>query len=183
MSLKLNPLYKKLMAFFIVIAPMYWLTLTEDGRRRTEMVVLMLMGPPTIDLRIDTLSSAAGEEHFRQFFPELELTCKDARSEDGDRTCAAPIGSFNGAPSHYILLHFDQDALNTLQISYRYNYHTFMVQQISYLLNKAPEEQDGVLQWPTEYGLVLMQAEAGPEGSKPSMLWLSANAATKRAAG
>jgi hypothetical protein len=180
MSLKLNPLYKKLMAVIIVIAPMYWLTLTEDGRRRTELVVLSFMGPPALDMRLDTLSSAVNEQHWRDFFPEIAFNCEDRLSRDGNRTCAAPIGSFNGAPAHYILLHFADDALNTLQIAYRHNYHAFMIHQISHFLKQEPETMNNVLQWPTASGLILMPTDPGPENSKPSMLWLSAQATAAR---
>ena len=77
---KIPALYKKLMAVIAVIGPIYWLMLTDDGRRRTDLVVLYLAGEPTVELRLDTLASAASEERFREFVPDVEWQCENTRT-------------------------------------------------------------------------------------------------------
>lgn len=180
---KLPPLYKRFMAVIIVIGPIYWLMLTEDGRRRTDLVVLHLAGDPTVELRLDTLSSAAGEEEFREFVPDVEWQCKNSRTPFGERTCMSPIGSFNDTPAHYMVLYYEENALQAMKVAYRDDYHHWLTSQLGGMLGQPRSSEGGVLQWRTGNGLVLMQEKLLPDSEKPTLMWLSAEQARNRTAG
>lgn len=179
---KLPSLYKRLMAVIIVIGPIYWLMLTEDGRRRTDLVVLYLAGEPTVELRLDTLAPAASEERFREFVPDVEWQCENTRTPLGERTCMSPIGSFNGTPAHYMVLYYEENALQAMKVAYRDDYHDWLTAQLGRMLGQPASGENGVLQWSTGNGLVLMQEELPPDSEKPTLMWLSAEQARKRTA-
>ena len=177
---KIPTLYKRLLAVIAVIGPIYWLMLTDDCRRRTDLVVLYLAGDPTVELRLDTLSSAADEEQFRDYLPDVEWQCENSRTPFGERTCLTPIGSFNDTPSHYLVLYFEENALQAMKVAYREHYHEFLTQQLTRMLGRPTGGEEGVLQWKTENGLVLVQKELPTDVEKPTLMWLSAEQARKR---
>ncbi len=179
---KIPSLYKRLMAVIAVIGPIYWLMLTEDGRRRTDLVVLYLSGDPTVELRLDTLASSATEEQFREFVPDVAWQCENTRTFFGERTCMSPIGSFNDTPSHYMVLYYEENALQAMKVAYRENYQEWLTTQLGQMLGQPASGGNGVLQWSTGNGLVLIQEKLPPDAEKPTLMWLSTEQARKRAA-
>jgi hypothetical protein len=176
---KIPALYKKLLALAIVIGPIYWLMFTEDGRRRTDLVVLSLKGDPFVALRLDILGPQANEQAIREFLPRLTWECDDAPSAFGEHHCLAPIGAFNDAPAHYLLTYFDQGGLSAMKVVYRSPYHDWLVGLNRSMLGDPGPPLQGVLRWKTERGLVLMQARPDPDREEPSLLWLSAELAAR----
>ena len=65
MKLRLHPLYKNLLLLAMVLGPLYWLTLTEDGQIRTDVVLLTLFGKPELNLTIERLNSDLTEAQLR----------------------------------------------------------------------------------------------------------------------
>jgi hypothetical protein len=179
---KIPALYKKLLLLAIVVGPMYWLMFTEDGRRRTDLVALSLAGDPSVELRLDILASAATEDEFRQFLPDAEWQCKNAHSPFGERSCVSPIASFNDAPSHYLVLYFENNALQAMKVVYRRGYHDWLVTLVKEMLGAPSPGSRNVLQWDTGKGLVLMQTQLAEQDGEPTLMWLSLERARERAA-
>ena len=79
MNLRLNPLYKKLLMLAIVIGPIFWLVFTDDGQRRTDLVMLHVFGDGgELNLAIEKLNSGMTEYQFRELFPDLALGCDES---------------------------------------------------------------------------------------------------------
>ena len=55
MNFKIPSFYKRILAFFVVIGPIFWLVFTEDGQRRTDIVLLTLWGEDEIALNLKAL--------------------------------------------------------------------------------------------------------------------------------
>ena len=52
----LNSLYKRLFLLFLVLGPFFWLMFTEDGKRRTDLVLLSLLkDSETMDIALAKL--------------------------------------------------------------------------------------------------------------------------------
>ncbi|MCU7893078.1 MAG: hypothetical protein KZQ78_16375, partial [Candidatus Thiodiazotropha sp. (ex Ustalcina ferruginea)] len=77
MNLKLPSFYKRILTFFVVIGPIFWLVFTEDGQRRTDSVVLTLWGEDDISLNLKVLDNQITEEELKQVFPDVEWLCDD----------------------------------------------------------------------------------------------------------
>ena len=178
---KIPSLYKKLMLLIIVIGPIYWLMFTEDGQRRTDLVVLNLAGNPGVELRLDILASAASEEQIRKFLPDVEWQCRNDATPFGERTCVSPISGFNDTPAHYMTLYFEQDALQAMKVVYRRAYHKWLGSQLGHILGGPPTIESGVAQWNTGKGLVLMQEQLSETREEPTLMWLSTKRARNRA--
>jgi hypothetical protein len=180
---RIPTLYKKFLLLAIVIGPIYWLMFTEDGRRRTDIVFLTLAGDPSVELRLDILASGASEEDFREFLPDIAWKCENQRTDFGERNCVSPIAAFNDAPAHYLVLYFDTSRLNAMKVVYRRGYHDWLVRQLRQMLGEPVSSDEGILQWTTDKGLILMPRRLLPEGDDPTMLWLSAELAADRMPG
>ncbi len=171
--------YKTLLALTVVIGPITWLMLTDDGRRRTDLMVLSLKGDHMVEMRLDTLASVFGEDKIREFLPDIQWQCSNNRTPLGERNCTSPIGAFNEAPAHYLVMYFEGNTLQAMKLVYRSDYHQYLGSMLTGMLGKA-QEGDGVTQWSTQHGIVLLQSRL-PEGTvEPSMMWLSAERALKQ---
>ena len=180
MNLKLNPVYKRLLAVVVVIAPIFWLVFTEDGQRRTDSVVLFLWGESEIKLNLKALDNQFTEQDLKTVFPDIEWKCQDTKTEFGDRLCASRIGTYNGIPSHAIAIFFMHDRINGVRINYRRIYHDQLVQQLWQQLGSpmklAPNPQDKtatdtILRWDTGKGYVIVKQTLG-KSEEPALLWL-----------
>ena len=171
--------YKTLLALAVVIGPITWLTFTEDGQRRTDLMLLGFMDEPFVEMRLDTLASAATEDQVREFLPKVQWQCRNARSAFGERSCTAAIGAFNDVPARYLVLYYDANALQAMKVVYREGYHRFLLTQLNEMLGKGENGAGGVTQWKTERGLVLMPREAGESEGELSLMWLSAERALR----
>ncbi|MEL0586438.1 MAG: hypothetical protein AAES65_16340 [Candidatus Thiodiazotropha sp. (ex. Lucinoma kazani)] len=181
MNLKLPSFYKRILAFFVVIGPIFWLVFTEDGQRRTDSVVLTLWGEDDIALNLKVLDNQITEEELKQVFPDVEWLCDDEVSSFGNRLCVSRIGIFNGIPAHYISVFFHDQWINGVKVGYRRNYHEQLKQQLWQQLgapsnNSEPVQvvqgMESVLHWITASGNVILK-KALTEQEEPALLWLS----------
>ena len=181
MNMRLPPLYKTLLMLALVFGPFFWLMFTQDGQRRTDLVVATLFGKEPFDVAIDQLHGDLTKHQFRDKFPDLELQCREGSNPFGDRLCAAEIGSFNQIPSRSVVLFFSGDSLRAVKVSYRPAYHDLMLQWLNrrvYDVTGAPPvpdqvNPDGVGTWVVDDGIVFVKATELTDTDEPALLWLS----------
>jgi len=175
--MSLNTLYLRLLALVVVIAPFVWLVLTEDGQRRTDQVLLALIGDPaTMDIAFAKLQGAATEQDVRANFPDLTLECADRSSHFGDRSCSARIASFNGPPARYVIVYFRHGKLSAVKALYQPAHRDHALSQLRTELGLPQDQnddQDSVYVWRTPYGIVLAPRSAAAEDDEPAVVWLS----------
>ena len=180
MNLKLPPLYKRLLAFLIVIGPIYWLIFTEDGQRRTDSVVLFLWGEDEIKFNLQALDNRFTEQELKKVFPDIEWKCQDLKADLGNRLCAARIGIYNGIPAQYIAVFFRDQWINGVKIGYRRIYHDQLIQQLLQQMGEPAREtaeatasgaSDALLRWDTGRGNVIIK-QALKETEDPVLFWL-----------
>jgi hypothetical protein len=85
MNFKIPPFYKRFLIFFIVIGPIFWLVFTEDGQRRTDIVLLTLWGEDELALNMSALNNQVSEEDLKKVFADITWACKDELSSFGNR--------------------------------------------------------------------------------------------------
>ncbi len=180
MNLKLNPLYKRLIAFLIVIGPIYWLIFTEDGQRRTDSVVLFLWGEDEIKFNLEALDDRFTETELLEVFPDIDWQCQDGESNFGNRACAARIGVYNTIPAHYLAVFFHDRYINGVKIVYRRSYHNQLIQQLLQQMGEPvkentdtpdPGDNATILRWDTTRGNVILKQELN-EQEDPVLFWL-----------
>jgi len=177
--MKLNPLYKRLIAFLIVIGPIYWLLFTDDGQRRTDSVVLFLWGEDEIKFNLEALDDRFSEDDLRKVFPDIDWKCQQTVTDFGNRLCAAKIGIYNGIPARFIAVYFRDQWINGVRIGYRPIYHDQLLQQLLQQMGQPVKENgdtpagdgDTILRWDTDRGNVLLK-QVLSEGEEPALLWL-----------
>jgi hypothetical protein len=181
MNLKLNPLYKRLIAFLIVIGPIYWLIFTEDGQRRTDSVVLFLWGEDEINFNLQALDDRFTEPELLEVFPDIDWHCHYNETPFGNRLCFAPIGVYNTIPAHYIAVFFRDKRVSGVKITYRRIYHDQLIQQLLQQMGQPvkensgiPEQGDGatLLRWDTTRGNVILKQVLN-EKEEPVLFWLA----------
>jgi hypothetical protein len=179
-------LYKTLLALAAVLGPLYWLMLTEDGRRRTDLALMGILGRPAFDAALESFTDRLTETRLRQSFPALELQCNDGVNPFGDRLCLAQIGSFNGYPARGLSLFFDGGRLSAAKVLYPRAYHASIRGWVerraarvsaeadgSGRQTPAPVVDNGVAAWRVPDGvLMLKDGELGPD-DEPALVWLS----------
>jgi hypothetical protein len=174
-----NDLYKRLFFLALILVPLAWLVLTDDGRRRADLVMLALLTDrEPMNIAFAKLRGSATEADFRTDFPDVPLSCEDRSGHFGDRVCSATIAAVGGAPASSVSLYFLDGRLNALKLAYPTAYHTYLLGQLEWELGPpAAGESQAVRYWQTQHGRVLAQAEvaesADSEGHEPSLLWLS----------
>jgi hypothetical protein len=174
MNLKVNPLYKRLMLLALVLGPIFWLVFSEDGQRRSDLVLLSLWeGTEAMDVALDKLHEGVVENELRRNFPDVPLSCEQQPSLFGDQTCSAPIASFNGAPARYAVVYFRDGKLSAVKLAYRRSYHDYVARDLHRRLGAPQTTADQVWNWPTPGGLVLMPTELPGQGDEPTVIWLS----------
>ncbi|MEW8082576.1 MAG: hypothetical protein AB2791_12210 [Candidatus Thiodiazotropha endolucinida] len=181
MNFKIPSFYKRFLVFFIVIGPIFWLVFTEDGQRRTDIVLLTLWGEDEIALNLEALDNQISEEDLKQVFPDIIWTCKDELSGFGNRLCAARIGIYNDIPAHYATIFFHDSWINGVKIGYRGDYHELLKQQLWQQLgapaNRNPQipviqGMESVIHWVTKSGNVILK-ESLKEDDEAALFWLS----------
>jgi len=187
MNLRLNPLYKKLLLLTIVLGPMVWLVLTEDGQRRTDLVLLYLFGKAELNLAIENLHSDMTETQFRELFPDLELVCDDGPNPFGDRLCSAQVGSFSAIPSRAFTLFLSGDELRAAKVNYRRAYHETLRRQLEGRIGAGngpapdgPAGTKGPESWRVTDGLLLLPPQMPERDEDAALMWLSKVAVRRR---
>ena len=176
---KIPRLYKTILALTVVIGPFSWLMFTEDGQRRADLMILAFKDSPFIEMRLDTLASSATESQVREFLPDVVWQCQNNRTPFGERNCVTPIGAFNDTPAHYVVMYFENDALQAMKIVYRGRYHDYLLSLTETMLGE-PAAQSGVLEWKTDRGVVVMQERVSRNEAEPSLFWMAADYVRKR---
>ena len=86
MKLRLHPLYKNLLLLAIVLGPLYWLLLTEDGQLRADVALLSLLGKPELNLTLEGLHAGLTESQLREIARDLSLSCMVVETPFGDQS-------------------------------------------------------------------------------------------------
>jgi hypothetical protein len=171
-------LYKTLVFIGIVVGPIYWLMFTDDGKRRTDTMVLWLAGGQTIEMNFKALDSHYKPEDWQRVYDHVEWQCQDSNSSLGNRLCYAEIASYNGIPSNYLSVFFQNNVTNAVKLAYRDQYHNEIGRDLVEQLGKPVTSQAGndpnnhVLQWQTRYGQVLLKKSL-QRGEEPVLIWLA----------
>lgn len=181
MNLRLNPLYKKLLLLAIVLGPIYWLVFTDDGQRRTDVVMLYVFGDGAeLNLAIEKLHANMTEAQFRGLFPDVALQCDDGANPFGDRLCTAPVDAFSGIPSRAFTLFLSGDYLRAAKLNYRSAYHENLVRDLTRRVGTpvpqslhGPEVIEGPLSWVVSDGLLLMPSQEPATEADAALMWLS----------
>jgi hypothetical protein len=181
MNLKLPRTYKLILSLALVAGPFTWLMFTEDGKRRSDLFLLHVMGAPSFNIAYDRLNSEVTEADLRAQFPKVELQCSDRATGFGSRICVAEIASFNSMPARSAALFFDGDRLTALQLDYRLRYHDTLVTGLRNGLG-APLEPvgAGVLVWKLDDGVVMLSAKPPEKEADAALLWLTPALAAAR---
>ena len=169
--------HKRLFLVVIVILPMWWLLFIEDGRSRSDRVVLWLAGGDEIDINFRVLDSRFSQQDWKQVYPDINWQCSDQQSAFGDQFCFSELAAYNGIPSSYITVFFRQQHVSALKLVYRNQYHQKLgldlQQQLGAPLEKNHDSADNdMLQWPTENGMVMIKKEITPQ-EEASLIWLA----------
>ncbi len=180
MATKRN-LHKTFLLTLLVITPLWWLLMTEDGQRRADAALLWLSGDKSIELNLEALDTQLSEEELRKVYPDLPWQCQAAHTRFGDRVCSSPIGTYNGLPARMISLFFADDRITVLKLDYREPYHAQLIHQLEQQLGQplvvpvTPSDAPGsasLLKWSTPHGTLVMK-QALEEQDEPALLWLA----------
>lgn len=176
--MKMNPLHKKLFLLVIVFGPFTWLVFTDDGQRRTDLVIAALLqdGDP-MNVAFAKLKSGASLEDFKGNFPDLEPQCGPRPSPFGDHLCRSPIRSVNGTPAKMVTLYFEGTRFTALEILYSPHHHAYLHNMLLAELGQSTRDvHDGantaVLRWTTPHGAVLLPEQVQDEPSS-LVYWIS----------
>jgi hypothetical protein len=180
---KIPRLYKTLLALAAVIGPIYWLMLTEDGQRRTDLTLMWILGRPPFDAALESFSGRLSEARLRESFPAIDFQCSDGTNPFGDRLCAARIGSFNQYPARGLSLFFDQGRLSAVKVLYPPAYQGRMrgwvERRVARLAegpagaSTAPVVDGGVAAWRVTDGVLMLKEGVLGRSDEPALLWLS----------
>jgi hypothetical protein len=187
MKTALPRLYKTLLALALVSGPLIWLLFTPDGQRRTDLLLLPLLGRPSVELSMKDLSSRLTEEDVRARLPQAELQCRTGEMTFGDRACTARIGAFGRLPAEALAFFFSGSELRAAKLTYRRDVHGELLASLSRRLGEGELTKrtdtggtGGVLTWHVSDGVVLLNAgDLGPR-DEAALLWLSGVAMEER---
>lgn len=182
--MRFNRFHKTVFALVAVIGPLYWLTLTDDGQRRVDSVLLTLAGKPAIDFNLKALDGQLTEAELRKVYPDQDWRCSDQPNAFGNRLCVAEIGTFNGLPAHYLSLFFANGHATGLKLAYRAIYHDQLIAQLAQQLGQPQQDAPGtppaqaVLRWTTDHGRVMLK-QLLLENDEAALLWLPGSPPTR----
>jgi hypothetical protein len=173
--------HKTFLIVLMVLTPLWWLTMTEDGQQRADSVLLRLLGDKPIDLKIEALDGGLTEAELKQVYPDLPWQCQDANTNFGNRVCSSKIGTYNGLPSRLISFYFANNRLRVFKLNYRENYHVQLGSQLIDQLGQpavpvatrgeAPPPEN-ILQWQTPFATVIIKEDL-TKGEEAALLWLA----------
>ncbi|MGE5153695.1 MAG: hypothetical protein ACM3ST_06735 [Bdellovibrio bacteriovorus] len=177
-------LYKTLLALAAVLGPIYWLMLTEDGQRRTDLALMWILGRPSFDAALESFTDRLTEARLRETFPALDLQCVDGSNPFGDRLCGARIGSFNQYPARGLTLFFDGGRLAAVKVLYPRAYQARIRGWVERRVARLGEGTPGAVTTPVVDGgaaawrvtdgvLMLKDGDLAPS-DEPALMWLSA---------
>lgn len=181
MAEKKPSVHKTIFLLILVIGPIYWLMLTDEGKRISDTTLMWLLGEDEIHFNVRELNSAFTRDEIKKVFSEIEWQCSTQETPFGNNLCAAQIGSFNGYPSRILGLYFRDDQISAFKLTYRDRYHEqlmgYFIRQLGQPTNVAAAVSEGpdassVLEWDLGHGMLLMKKELG-KTDEPSVVWLA----------
>ncbi len=181
-KIRLPKLYKRLLLIAIVVGPIWWLVFTEDGQRRSDMVLISLFGGEPLYLNLKLLDNRVSEPEIMELYPDIRWQCQDQKTAFGEHHCFGKIGSFNNLPADYATIFFRNGGINAVKVGYRRNYHTQLgldlkrqlgppLQQVT--ASAEVPEPDLIVQWRTDHGFIITKKRLD-RGEEAALLWLSA---------
>lgn len=169
---------KRLYIIVILAAPLFWLILTDEGRRYTDLGILYVKGGESMDINLNALHSGISERGLQEQLPDTEFNCGQQSTPFGDRICQAQLAAFNGIPSRFVIAYFNNDQMQGLKIGYQRPYHSQLLNYLFATLG-TPKREDhltakgapGMYRWKIEDGELVALDEESLEGNEPSLLW------------
>ena len=171
-------LLKRIYIIVILAAPLFWLILTDEGRRYTDLGILYLKGGEGMDIQLKALHSGISEKGLQDQLPDTEFNCGKQSTPFGDRICQVQLASFNGLPSRFAIAYFNADRMQAFKIGYQRPYHENVLNYLFSSLGKPGPENHltaagapGIYRWKIEDGELIALDENSLEGNEPSILW------------
>jgi hypothetical protein len=180
-KIRLPKLYKKLLLVAIVIGPIWWLVFTADGQRRSDMVLLTLLGEEHFNLNLEALDSRVSEAEIMELYPNIKWQCQDQKTAFGERHCFGEIGSFNNLPADYATIFFHNGGINAVKVGYHHKHHSQLGIDLKHQLGPPLSQvaataeipqPDLIVQWRTDSGHVITKKRL-EKGEEAALLWLS----------
>ena len=181
----ISKLYKTILLIAIVVGPIYWLMVTEDGKRRTDTLMLWITGGDPIDIKLEALDATYRVEDWKQVYPDIDWDCQAQQTSFGDFLCYSEISAYNGIPARYLTVFFRDGHSSGLKLVYRNPYHSQLGGELQRqlgaprIIKSASEDApdaDNVLLWHTGYGQVMLKQELLSGEEEAALLWLPAAA-------
>jgi hypothetical protein len=174
MRFRLPKTYKLVLALAVVAGPFYWLMFTEDGRRRSDLFILHVLGDPSFNVGYDRLTGAVTRADIAEQFPKVDFECAERSSALGDEVCGAEIASFNGLPARRALVYYGGGRLTALRLDYRRQYHGLLLDSLKDGIGEPTEEAGGsTLRWSVEGGSIVLPAVGPERDADAALMWLS----------
>jgi len=182
--MRLFKIYKTVIIIAIVVAPIYWLMMTDDGRRRTDTLILWLTGGDPININFKALDSRYSIADWKKVYEDIDWQCSEQASTWGDEICYSEISSYNGIPAYYVTVFFSDGFSSALKLVYRNQYHAQLGAELQNQLGKPQQVKAGpgdapdsnnILKWQTDHGQVLFKQQLSSGEEEASLLWLPHN--------
>lgn len=170
--MKMPRWFKTALALALVLGPMYWLLVSNDGQRRSDAVMLWLFGADTIELDLRVLDDGYTREQLRKVYPDLAWECSSQAGSD-NTVCSSALGTYNTIPAYRIVFHFSDDQLTRLRVDYRPRYHQALLGQLVQQLGQPADTTtpQAVLEWPLGNSLVVVKREL-TDTDDAALFWL-----------
>lgn len=173
-------LHKRIFLVAIVVLPMYWLLFTEDGKRRSDTLILWMMGGDPIDINFRALDNKYSQDDWKKVYSDIDWQCRTQQTAFGESMCFSEISSYNGLPARYLSVFFDNSHTSAVKLVYRNQYHQQLgqdlQQQLGLPLHKTGKTaDDDVLQWQTDHGMILIRKSLKPD-EEATLIWLAQKA-------
>jgi hypothetical protein len=171
-------LLTRLYIVVLLAVPLFWLILTDEGRRYTDLAILKVKGGETMDIQLKALHSAISEQGLQQQLPDTPFSCGLQATPFGDRLCQVQLASFNGLPSRFAIAYFAGGQLQAMKIGYQRLYHSQLLHHLFATLGTPGREDHltapgapGLYRWTVGDGELVALDESSLEGNEPSILW------------
>lgn len=171
-------LLNRLYIVIVLAAPLFWLILTDEGHRYTDLAILKFKGGESMDIHLQALHSTISESGLQQQLPDTPFICGKQPGPLGERICQVQLASFNGLPSRFAIAYFHEDHLQGFKIGYQRPYHEQLLHYLFAQLGKPREEDHlitpgnpGLYRWKVGDGELMALDEHSLEGNEPSLMW------------
>lgn len=173
-----SALLKRIYIVVFLAAPLFWLILTDEGHRYTDLAILKIKGGESLDIHLKALHSGFSEKGLQDQLPETPFNCGKQATPFGERICQVQLASFNGIPSRFAIAYFASDRLQAFKIGYQISYHDHVLQHLFSVLGK-PAAADhltapgapGLYRWSVGDGELAALDAQSLEGNEPALLW------------